>query len=293
MPAAEEFCFVILFGSYFSILLEFLKSLISGKPLLPSEAVHSAGITLLVIVGIWAVLLIIRITVRGANNRRIERIVNEQGVTPEVIALLAARVRRSRDRSVKAHARLALASCLSEGGCYDRCFEELREIDLAYLTGRAAEEYFNIYVYTNLMIGDVRAALSIYEGADVYFERALSRRSPAAVMHTLGVLSMAKGDLTSAETILLSARSMAADSAAMCDCDMFLSLCYMELGKPQLAVGAARTAAAEAVSLNQKRSVEGLRRRLEQRYAPHTPAQRKEDNNEIPAYCTDLDGAAH
>ena len=90
------------------------------------------------------------------------------------------------------------------------------------------------------------------------------RSSPMPVLHTLGALEYAEGDYLRAENYFTQALAYAVGKAARCDCEMFLSLCYLKTGRLQYAVRAAKTAAKDAATVYQRRSIEGLRAQLEQ-----------------------------
>ena len=238
--------------------------LITGWPLVMLECIKFGAVTALVVIGLGLVLRLFLWLRLRSEDRRIRRIMYEQGVTPELLGIMLKRVNKAAEPSRKAEAQLDLASYLSEGCCYERSFEILGQIDPRELSESSKEEYFNIYVYTNLMVGDVSAARSIYNSARYFFDRARMRSSPMPVLHTLGALEYAEGDYLRAENYFTQALAYAVGKAARCDCEMFLSLCYLKTGRLQYAVRAAKTAAKDATTVYQRRSIEGLRAQLEQ-----------------------------
>lgn len=213
-----------------------------------------------------------------AEDRRIRRIMYEQGVTPELLGIMFRRVGKAKTPSQKAECQLDLASYLSEGCCYERSFEVLGEIDLRELSESSKEEYFNIYVYTNLMAGDVSAARKIYEKARYFFDRARMKNSAMPVLHTLGALEYAEGDYVRAENYFTQALAYAVGKASRCDCEMFLALCYMKTGRLGYAVKAAKNAARDASTVYQRRNIEGLRSQLEQLVPAASPLSGKDAN---------------
>lgn len=201
---------------------------------------------------------------RRREDRRIARILKDEGVTPELLYRIVRRVNRARTPVRKASEQLTLASFLSEGGYYDRCFETLREIDFGSLNESCREEYFNIYVYTNLMAGDTSAAERICETAMPYFERAQIRSYPMPVLHTMGVLRYAKQDYPGAEEYFSRALAAARGSFSKCECQIYLSLCYLNTGRLNHAVYFAKAARANISTVYQRMAVENVRERIEQ-----------------------------
>jgi len=236
--------------------------LVTDKPLVTIDAIKLGCFVMMALLIISMIVSFILIHRIRKEDARISRILSEEGVTPEVLRYSLRKVESAEDRYEKAEAQLALASCLSEGGYYDRCFETLAEISFADLSETAREEYFNIYVYTNLFLGDLTAAQEIYERTYMFFDRAKQRCRPMAVLHTLGVLEYAKANYILAESYFLQAKAAANDRMSLCECEMFLSLCYMNTNRPEKAVSAAKEAAALSSTVYQRRYIEGLRRSL-------------------------------
>ena len=252
---------------WFSALLTAAVWLISGRTFLILDCIRFGAVTALIFIGArLAVRIFFHIRLR-TEDRRIRRIMYEQGVTPELLGIMLRRVTKAKTPALKAEAQLDLASYLSEGCCFERSFEILGQIDPRELSESSKEEYFNIYVYTNLMAGDIKAARDIYDSAKYYFDRARLRNSAMPVLHTLGALEYAGGDYVRAENYFTQALAYAVGKAARCDCEMFLSLCYLKTGRLQYAVSAARSAAADASTVYQRRSIEGLRAQIEEQAA--------------------------
>ena len=248
---------------WFSVVLTALVWIIGGRPFVAVDIIKFGAIAAAAFI---AVRVLIRTGFRiaaAAEDRRVRRIMFEQGVTPELLGIMLRRVGRAKTPAQKAECQLDLASFLSEGCCYERSFEVLGMIDLRDLSESSKEEYFNIYVYTNLMAGDVAAAREIYRSAKYFFDRARMRHSAMPVLHTLGALEYAEGDYVRAENYFTQALAYAVGKAARCDCELFLALCYMKTGRLQYAVKAAKTAARDASTVYQRRNTEGLRAQLE------------------------------
>ncbi|MBR4554460.1 MAG: tetratricopeptide repeat protein [Ruminococcus sp.] len=264
MRRAYSFTKSIIFSFWAATAVVILKELISSKPFIPIESVKLGSV-------VAGVLIICSLVIRLARqiymihlDRKIRRIMRVQGVTPEVLHILRSRVDKARSDEDRDEGRLILASFLSEGCCYERCFEVLREIDVSNLSDPAKEEYFNVYVYTNLMIGDVEAAQGIYDRAAGFFDRARRRRSAMPVLHTMGALEYAKGNYKEAEDCFTQAMAYAVGKSSRCECEMFLSLCYLKTGRLIHAANAARAAARDSVTVYQRRSIEGLRAQIEE-----------------------------
>lgn len=255
----------IIAAFWFGLVLTFAVWIIGGMPFVTLEMVRFGAVAGFSVIALRLLLRLFLRILMFREDRRIKKIMHDQGITPELLGIIKRRADNSRTPEQKAEMQLVLASFLSEGSCFERCFEVLGEIDLRDLCESSKEEYFNIYVYTNLMAGDITAARDIYDSARIFFDRARTRRSAMPVLHTLGALEYAKGCYSSAENYFTQAMAYATGKAARCDCEMFLSLCYMQTGRLSYAVNAAKTAARDAVTVYQRRSIEGLRAQLEER----------------------------
>ena len=250
-----------------AVFLTALLRLIIGPSFLLTHCIKYGSLIMIAIMTVFLIIPIVQLIKLRKKNTRAVRILTEEGVTPELLRIVQESIRDSESEEETAASKLTMASILSEGGFYDRCFETLAEVDFHSLSQAGQEEYFNIYVYTNLMLGDTAAARAIYDRTSMFFDRARMRRRSMAVLHTLGVLSYAEGDIAEAENYFMQARAASKDKASLCDCEMFLSLCYMKEGRAPQAASAARAAASHAVTFYQKRNVEGLRAKLEAAYS--------------------------
>lgn len=201
---------------------------------------------------------------RRREDKLIGNILKDEGVTPELLKRVLNRVKKAKGPVRKATEQLTLASFLSEGGYYDRCFEVLREIEFGALPEDCREEYFNIYVYSNLMSGDTAAAERIFITAKPYFERAELRAYSMPVLHTMGVLEYKKGCYPVAENYFLRALNASSGSFSKCECQIYLSLCYLKLGDLERAADSAKSARSNISTIYQKHTLENVRMQLEQ-----------------------------
>lgn len=256
--------FIVVF--WISVLLTFFIWIASKGKMVTSELMRTGCIIMICCFLAHALFSLTRAAVFSRRDRKAAREINENGVTPSVLNYASRRAGKARSPESKARAQLVLASYLSEGGYYDRCFEVLREITLTDLSDEAQEEYFNIYVYTNLMVGDIPAARGILDSARMFFDRARLRSGCMPVLHTMGVMEYAEGDYLQAENYLIQARAVSRNKSSLCECEMFLSLCYMKTGRARQAIACAKLAAEHAVTVYQRRKVEGLRAQLEKEY---------------------------
>ncbi|MBR6872492.1 MAG: hypothetical protein IKN17_03175 [Ruminococcus sp.] len=266
----------IILAFWFAAVLTAVVWLISGWVPVVIEMIRFGSVAALTV---FVLRLLIRLGFRlnmFREDRRIKKIMFEQGVTPELLSIVKRRADKSRTPGQKAEAQLVLASFLSEGCCFERCFEVLSEIDPRELCESSKEEYFNIYVYTNLMAGDTAAALRIYDSSRLFFDRARLRNSAMPVLHTMGALEYAMGDYVKAENYFTQALAYAVGKSSRCDCEMFLSLCYLKTGRIQYAVSAAKNAARDAATVYQRRSIEGLRMQLEEQVRERSNLSGKE-----------------
>lgn len=201
---------------------------------------------------------------RRREDKHIADILLDDGVTPQLLWYITRRVKKAKTPVRKASEQLTLASFLSEGGYFDRCFETLREIDFSSLNEGCREEYFNIYVYSNLMAGDVAAAERIFEVSKPYFDRAQEKSYSMPVLHTMGVLEYAKQNYVTAENYFIQALSASRGSFSLCECQIYLSLCYINMGKLGHAAYYARCARSNISTFYQRRTLENVRMQIEQ-----------------------------
>lgn len=244
-----------------------LKWLFCGMNLQMGEAVSVYRYWSLLSAIIISSVLIIVLIYTEALNSKVRRIMSEQGVTPQLLALLKKRADTAKKASVKNHRKLILASYLTDGGYFPQCFDILREIRPETLSKRSCEEYFNIWVYAKLMEGDITAAEAIYNKYRPVFDRARLRDGNMPVLHTIGVLEYAKGNYTQAETILVQAKNSASSKQGKCECNLYLGLCYLKTGRPQYAKAAAAEAAKQASTFYQRENLVKLMKLTEKAYA--------------------------
>ena len=254
----------IILAFWFSFTATVLFWLISGRAFVLPEMIRFGAVAAVVFIAVRLLVRLVFFIRRISNDRRMRKIMFEHGVTPELLSIMKRRVDSSKTPEQKAENQLILASYLSEGCCYERAFEVLAEIDPRRLSFPSREEHFNIYVYTNLMAGDIKAAREIYNASRYFFDYARMRSSAMPVLHTMGALEYAEGNYIKAENFFTQALAYAVGKAAKCDCEMFLALCYMKTGRLNYAVNAAKTAAGDAQTVYQRRSIEGLRAQLEE-----------------------------
>ncbi|MBR1393707.1 MAG: hypothetical protein IJ561_07735 [Ruminococcus sp.] len=249
-----------------SAVITFFVWLFTGRTKVTFELIRIGAVIMICIFLLHITVSTIRLLWLQHSDRKAIRVISEKGVTPELLSFARRRIDKARSDEDKAREQLVLASYLAEGGFYDRCFEVLREINLTDLSDESQEEYFNIYVYINLMVGDTAAARGIYDGAKMFFDRARLRAGCMPVLHTLGVLEYAEGDYLKAENYLVQACAVSKNKGSVCECEMFLALCYMKTGRARQAIAAAKAAAGHAMTVYQRRKIEGLRAQLEKEY---------------------------
>lgn len=210
--------------------------------------------------------VIVRTCVKCSEIKTMSRILLYEGVTPQLLSVLRSRADKASSPAAKGAAQLDLAAYLVEGEFYEQAFQVLSSVDFTKLTHIVQEEYYNIYVYANLMMGDIDAAERIYSEASRYFERARLRRNNSPVLHTIAVLQYARGNYVQAETLLIQAKNSAASKSSLCCCDLYLGLCYLKTGRPEYAKRAAIAASKNISTVYQKSDLEKLMRLVEKEY---------------------------
>ncbi len=215
---------------------------------------------------IMLAILAVRILIINARYSRIRKIMYEQGVTEEVVSILSAQIEKHSNPVIKDQNRIVLASYLAEGGMFKQCFEVLSQIDASLLSHRWQEEYYNVYVYANLIMGDIDTARQIYQSSKEIFDRARLRPDCSSIMHTVGVMEYAVGNYAQAESLFIQAKNRSSDKSGRCECDLYLGLCYLRTDRPDYARLAAEEAAACVTTIYQRQNLEKLKKHIEKAY---------------------------
>ncbi len=155
--------------------------------------------------------------------------------------------------------KLLKASALLSCEAYDKCCEALGELDFKELTAAEEEEYFNMLVYCQLMMGDRRKAVEIYYECGHYFKRALSRFGTEHIRHTVGMIYYAVGDLGRAKQLFIEARR-STNKELRCDCDLWIALCCLRAGLLEQAKQTVILASHEVTIGRQQRELEHLKK---------------------------------
>lgn len=259
----SSFVYAFIFCFWLSTAAALVKWLAGGRAELMKELfMFALNFFCWSFIAVLAVRVMIQLWIRHTYYS-FSRTIAREGVTPEVLGSMKKWADKPRDPAERTDRQLLLGEALSEGCYFRRAFSVLSEIDTDLLSEQAKEEYYNVYVYTNLMMGDVASADRIYTAAKRYFDRARMRLSAMPVLHTLGVLSYAKGELVQAENYLNQALRNSYSKQSRCDCCIYLSLCYLKAGRIDLAINNAAEAAGQAVTYRQKHELLELRRRIE------------------------------
>ncbi len=203
---------------------------------------------------------------KGIVNYRVSHIMETDGATMEIYALLTNRVDKARGAKARAMAQLSLASYLTEGGHYKECYQVLSQIDVEDLSPFYQDEYYNVQLYARLLDGDIDGADEILSNASFNFERASQREHNMPVLHTLGVYQYAKGNFSQAEELLTKAALNAPTKQAKADCFLYLGLCYLKTGRKEYAKAAAIEASGQVRTIYQKENLKKLMKLVEKAY---------------------------
>ena len=241
--------------------------LASGGSLEISAAAAIYRLSALVCVIIISTLLLVYVIKKNIMYRRISVIMESEGATPQLYAMLKNQADRARGEKAKAMSLLTLASYLAEGGHYSECYEVLDKIKTEKLNPFYQDEYHNVRLYANLMQGNIDGADEVLKNAKANFERARLREYNMPVLRTLGVYEYAKGNFAQAETLLMQAKNNAPTKQAMADCCLYLGLCYLKTGRKEYAKAAAEEAAGQVRTVYQKENLKKLMKLVEKAYA--------------------------
>ena len=125
--------------------------------------------------------------------------------------------------------KLFMASMYLEGGRFADSRALLKEVDFSKLNSKEQDEYFNIYLYSAVLEGDVELANDIYRKARHYFDRAVMGRRSGFILHTLGMLCLLNDRTENAFRLFQSAMRQN-DEGLQCECCIGLGKVYLKSG---------------------------------------------------------------
>ena len=200
---------------------------------------------------------------------------SEQGNDPEkAYSLLKNKISRTGDPSKKNAYMLILSAVYTEAETYDEALETLEGIAFTELSQSLQQEYFNAFMYTYLLKGDIKNAEKVYKEAEPYFA------SPApSVLHTLGVYEYAGGNYGKARSYLLQSKSADSSDRNVCDCDLYLALCSLKEGRADDAKALADEAEETLVTSTEEKNLAKLRAVIEKYEAPAPQDENETEEN--------------
>lgn len=200
-----------------------------------------------------------------AKIRRLDRLYEKLGTSDSYYEQLTKTL--SGRKGISDEGLLSLASAYLSGERYEECYGTLEKISFDKLSAAGQSNYFNILLYGKLMEGDVKAANEIYRSSRHYFDRSLTMRRHGHILHTLGVLEYANGRYAKAEGYFNTAKGESGrDVSLLCDCDLYLGLCYLKTGRTEYARQAAIRAAGETDDCRQEENLKKLMKLVENAY---------------------------
>ena len=84
------------------------------------------------------------------------------------------------------------------------------------------------------------------------------------VLHTMGVLEYTKHNYVLAENLFSRALAASRGDFSKCECQIYLSLCYLKMGSIERAVYVAKSARETVTTIYQRRALEDVRAQIEQ-----------------------------
>ncbi|MBR1751776.1 MAG: hypothetical protein IJ740_13080 [Ruminococcus sp.] len=152
--------------------------------------------------------------------------------------ILKKRIQKTGNIDKKNAYRLILSALYTENEYFDESLDILKAVSFADLSDDMQQEYFNAYMYTYLLKGDIENAKKVYTEAEPYF-----KDPTPSVMHTLGVYEYSQGNYGKAKGYLLQSKSEDGSDRSICSCDMYLALCSLKEGSIDDAKALAKEAA--------------------------------------------------
>ncbi len=195
---------------------------------------------------------------------RIKLIFKKHGVNDELIDMLKESVLKAKNPAKKAALMLRVAGFYGEGEFYDECYESLGYIDFNLLNNIGKMQYYNIYIYANTLQGNISVAEQLCrQGSFFINNEMIPAKLRAPVWHTIAVLEYAKGEYQNCENLLMQAMNSSKSRLLICDCNLYLGLCYLQTGRKEMASACADNAKKQVSSLYQRENLEKLKKLIE------------------------------
>lgn len=203
----------------------------------------------------------VKLIYTAADSRPVNKALRiaEQGDDPQrAYDLLERKISHTSSPTKKNAYYLILSAVYTETDSFDKALETLEKTDFTELSENLKQEYFNAYMYTYLLKGDIKNAEKVYTDAEPYFAR------PApSVLHTLGVFEYAKGNYGKAKSYLLQSKSADGSDRNVCDCDLYLALCSLKEGRLKDAKALADEAESTLMTKSEERDLTKLRKLID------------------------------
>jgi hypothetical protein len=164
-------------------------------------------------------------------SRKLRRIVKEEKYSPAFYRTIQLWVEKCKKKGYVNVPTMNFCEFLIDGGYYNECFDLLSEIDFKSLKRSERQMYFNICLYTAVLLGERELADSIYKVGRPYLVSVMPKWLSPSVKHTLGCYEYMCGNLRRAEELFLQAMEGIYRYEFLCEDFLGLSLCYLETGR--------------------------------------------------------------
>lgn len=170
----------------------------------------------------------IRLAVRGKKAARIYADTLVNGYTDKFFSYYENRVKRAKRKNSKNSAMLALASCYSEASRYDDAMNVLDSMDFLSMSEPMRASYFNTLLYTAILSDDLNKAEKIYMSGKYLLEKYSRGSSGCEIAHTLAALEFARGNVYTAEQMILEILDGPVSDMTASGCGVYLVMIYLQ-----------------------------------------------------------------
>lgn len=180
---------------------------------------------------VYSISVLVVLTINNKRKKNVSDMLDSQGYSDEYFSMLKKYVDKSSEKN-KAMAMISLAGELSDAGKSKEAISVLKQISLVGATDEVIADYYNAYIYILIMGGDLENAEIAYGAGRKFLDMYKDKKSNgAAILHTLGVLEYARGNLPKAENLFILAKARSKHQDVENTCNMFLALIYLKTGR--------------------------------------------------------------
>lgn len=223
-------------------------------------------ISFLAAVLFFALKALIKICAEIKREKSLAGLLHEKGYCDEYFN----RLRKLADKASgddNVYGRITLAGELSDGGRPLEAVEVMKNTDVSGASEELLAEYYNAYLYILLVNGYFDDAEIVYGAGMRYLEKfSLKRSNGGTILHTLGVLELARENYSKAENLFIRAKANASSQNVENSCNMYLALVYLRTDRKDYAKKTVSETIPMVENPRQRKEMKNLMRLIEAAY---------------------------